>query len=33
MSLVRGVPGVFTPLPENLRELNVALSWREYLNE
>ena len=33
MSLVRGVPGVFMPLPENLRELNVALSWREYLNE
>jgi len=33
MSLVRGVPGVNTPLPENLRELNVALSWREYLNE
>ncbi len=33
MSLVRGVPGVFMTLPENLRELNVALSWREYLNE
>jgi acetyltransferase-like isoleucine patch superfamily enzyme len=33
MSLVKGVPGVFMPLPENLRELNVALSWRKYLNE
>jgi acetyltransferase-like isoleucine patch superfamily enzyme len=33
MSLVRGVPGVITPLPENLRELNLALSWRKYLNE
>ena len=33
MSLVKGVPGVFMPLPEKLRELNVALSWRQYLNE
>jgi acetyltransferase-like isoleucine patch superfamily enzyme len=33
MSLVRGVPGVIMPLPENLRELNIALSWRKYLNE
>jgi acetyltransferase-like isoleucine patch superfamily enzyme len=33
MSLVRGVPGVVMPVPENLRELNIALSWRKYLNE
>jgi acetyltransferase-like isoleucine patch superfamily enzyme len=33
MSLVKGVPGIVMPLPENLRELNVALSWRRYLNE
>ena len=33
MSLVRGVPGVIMPVPEHLRELNIALSWRKYLNE
>jgi acetyltransferase-like isoleucine patch superfamily enzyme len=33
LSLVKGVPGVSTPLPENLRELNVALSWRGYLDD
>ena len=33
MSLVKGVPGVVMPLPENLKELNVALSWRKYLND
>lgn len=33
MSLVKGFPGVSMPLPENLRELNVALSWRKYLND
>jgi acetyltransferase-like isoleucine patch superfamily enzyme len=33
MSLVKGVPGVIMPLPENLQELNVALSWRKYLHE
>lgn len=33
MSLVKGVPGVVMPLPENLREMNLALSWRKYLNE
>ena len=33
MSLVKGVPGVVMPLPEDLCELNVALSWRKYLND
>jgi len=33
MSLVQGVPGTVMSLPENLRELNVALSWRKYLDE
>ena len=33
MSLVKGVPAVVMPLPDNLRELNVALSWRKYLND
>jgi acetyltransferase-like isoleucine patch superfamily enzyme len=33
MSFVKGVPGVVMPLPENLRELNIALSWRKYLND
>ena len=30
-SLVRGVPGKAVPLPEKLRERNLALSWRKYL--
>jgi acetyltransferase-like isoleucine patch superfamily enzyme len=33
MSLVKGVPALVMPLPDNLRELNVALSWRKYLND
>ncbi len=33
MSLVMGVPGEVTPLPEKLRGLNLALSWRKFLNE
>jgi len=33
MSLVKGVPGAISPLPANLRELNMALSWRKLLNE
>ncbi len=32
-SLVVGVPGVVSPLPEKLKERNKALSWRKYLNE
>jgi acetyltransferase-like isoleucine patch superfamily enzyme len=30
--LVVGVPGMIQPLPEKLREPNIALSWRDYLN-
>ena len=30
-SLVMGVPGRVRPLPEKLRERNMALSWRKYL--
>lgn len=30
-SFVKGVPGKASPLPENLREENMALSWRKYL--
>mgnify|MGYP000412775189 CR=1 FL=1 len=33
MSLVVGVPGTIRPLPEKLRELNMAKNWRKYLNE
>jgi acetyltransferase-like isoleucine patch superfamily enzyme len=33
MSLVKGVPGAISPLPDHLRELNVALSWRRHLDE
>lgn len=32
-SLVVGVPGVVSPLPEKLRQPNMALSWRPYLDE
>jgi acetyltransferase-like isoleucine patch superfamily enzyme len=32
-SLVMGIPGRISPLPEKLRERNLALSWRKYLNE
>ncbi|RMD66023.1 N-acetyltransferase, partial [Candidatus Parcubacteria bacterium] len=32
-SLVIGVPGEIRPLPEKLRERNMALSWRRFLNE
>jgi len=32
-SLVMGVPGRFSPLPDKLRERNLALSWRKILNE
>ncbi len=31
MSLVKGVPGEIFPLPEKLRELNIAKNWRKYL--
>lgn len=31
LSLVMGVPGKISPLPEKLRERNLALSWRKYL--
>lgn len=30
-SLVSGVPGRATPLPDKLRERNMALSWRKHL--
>jgi len=30
-SLVMGVPGRCRPLPEHLRERNMALSWRHFL--
>ncbi|RJR46516.1 MAG: N-acetyltransferase [Deltaproteobacteria bacterium] len=30
-TMVKGVPGRFSPLPEKLRELNIALSWMKYL--
>jgi len=30
-SLVTGVPGKVMPLPEHLRETNMALSWMKYL--
>lgn len=33
MSLVAGVPGKIEPLPEKLRGLNLALSWRKLLDE
>jgi acetyltransferase-like isoleucine patch superfamily enzyme len=32
MSMVVGVPGVISPLPDKLREINTALNWREILN-
>ncbi|MEQ8389283.1 MAG: DapH/DapD/GlmU-related protein [Alphaproteobacteria bacterium] len=31
-SLVRGVPGRVSPLPEKLDEPNMALSWRKFLD-
>jgi acetyltransferase-like isoleucine patch superfamily enzyme len=33
MQIVIGNPGVASDLPEKLKELNVALNWRKYLNE
>lgn len=33
MSIVIGVPGRISPLPDVLRERNMALSWRKYLSE
>ena len=33
MSFVKGVPGQIFPLPEKLREFNIAKNWRKYLNE
>jgi acetyltransferase-like isoleucine patch superfamily enzyme len=33
LSLVLGVPGKVQPLPEKLRQRNLALSWRKYLDE
>ena len=33
LSLVVGVPGRVRPLPEHLRERNLALSWRRFLDE
>jgi acetyltransferase-like isoleucine patch superfamily enzyme len=31
MSMVMGVPGRFSPLPEKLREMNMAKNWRKHL--
>lgn len=31
MSFVKGVPGEILPLPEKLREFNIAKNWRKYL--
>lgn len=33
MSFVKNVPGKIFPLPEKLRELNIAKNWRQYLDE
>lgn len=33
MSFVKGVPGKIHPLPEKLREFNMAKNWRKYLDE
>ena len=33
MTLVRGNPGKPYPLPEHLREKNIALNWRNVINE
>lgn len=33
MSFVKGVPGEILPLPEKLREFNMAKNWRKYLDE
>lgn len=32
-TMVMGVPGRFSPLPEKLRERNMALSWMKYLKD
>jgi acetyltransferase-like isoleucine patch superfamily enzyme len=32
-SLVIGVPGEIRPLPDKLRERNMALSWRKYITD
>jgi len=32
MSFVKGMPGQIFPLPEKLKELNIAKNWRKYLN-
>jgi len=31
MSFVKGVPGRILPLPEKLKEINMAKNWRKYL--
>ena len=31
MSFVKGVPGEIFPLPDKLRELNIAKNWRKYV--
>ena len=33
MKLVKGVPGMIHPLPDKLKEFNIAKNWRKYLNE
>ena len=33
MSLVKGVPGEIFPLPDKLKEFNMAKNWRKYLDE
>jgi len=32
MSFVKGAPGKILPLPDRLREFNMAKNWRKYLN-
>ncbi|MDD3230430.1 MAG: acyltransferase [Oscillospiraceae bacterium] len=33
MSFVKGAPGVVSDLPEKLREMNMAVNWRKYLED
>lgn len=33
MQMVKGCPGRCEPLPDKLREMNMALNWRKYLDE
>lgn len=33
LSFVKGVPGEIFPLPEKLKEMNIAKNWRKYLEK